>query len=634
MIPKKYFEDNRIPIDPNYIFVLLPYELQHIYEEGIQKPVKSINDSMRVKLVCENSLDIKGSGNIMADVWYRILKAQVIIADITGLNPNVMYELGVALTQKDNVVIICDMAIRHKADIPFDINHLRIDFYDPKRLDDLSTKLIQTITEILKTAGFKTEFLKNPEIKKLLKTANDLSRDKQWSAALALFEQMNRMEPKNWIVAKQWGVTYKMKDDYEAANQKFHEALEYATVNDQKSEIYTELALLHKLNSSDQALSFFRQAENLNSNNAFLYRQWAQFYEESNKYDEAMVKMQIAARLDNNDERNKIRLEYYTQKFLDPTLNISFIDFEAKKKGIKESPGPTKTTERNNNDDWDYFISKYKEGDVIDCTIDNINPELGIFVIILNDVSGLIHKNNLPRNFVRKYSTGEKIKVEVNHIDITNHRLDLLIYKKQRQRLNSYWDSLINNNIGVDYNDLRYDENVNDCLSIKLYSSMNVKEFISKISSIQSMYSEICNISNISEKVSPLLIKQIKSGSLWAELIGNKAIIAAIVSWIGLSAHYIYHNYTTEGKIKSIPKNIKSIEKLLNFSSKLKEVGINTDKLNENIQKAAISVSSELNTLLAGEASIEVNNFSYSIDNEKLMMKYKIESRELFDIES
>jgi len=440
MIPKKYFEDHRIPIDPNYIFVLLPYELQHIYEEGISKPIKSINDSMGVKLICENSFDIKGPGDIMADVWSRMLKSQVIIADITGFNPNVMYELGVALSQKDNVIIICDKEIRGKTDIPFDINHLRIDFYDPKRLDALSTKLIQTITEILKTAGFKTEVIKNPEVKKLLKTASELRRDKQWTSALALFEQMNRMEPKNWVVAKQWGITYKMKDDYEAANKKFHESLEYATVNDQKSEIYTELALLHKLNNSDQALSFFRQAESLNSNNAFLYRQWAQFYEESNKYDEAMAKMQIAVRLDNKDERNKIRLEYYTQKFLDPSLNISFREFERTKKNVDSPNKP----EKHYNGDWDYFVRKYSEGDIVDCTIDGVNSGLGIFIKILNNVSGLIHKKNLPRNFENTFSAGRRIQVEINHIDKMNQRVDLLIYRKQGQRSGSDWNSFIN----------------------------------------------------------------------------------------------------------------------------------------------------------------------------------------------
>ena len=443
MIPKKYFEDNRGPIDPNYIFALLPYELRHIYDEGISKPIQSISESMGIKLVCENSFEINGPGDIMADVWSRIQKSQVIIADITGFNPNVMYELGVTLTQKDNVIIICDISIREKTDIPFDINHLRIDFYDPNKLDALSTKLIQTITEILKTAGFKTEEIKNQEVKKLLKTAIELRKDKQWVSVLALFKQMNQMEPENWVITKQWGITYSMKGDYEAANQKFHQAIEYATVNDQKSEIYTELALLHKKNNSDQALSFFRQAESLNSNNAFLYRQWAQFYEERNKFDEAMAKMQIAVRLDNKDDRSKIRLEYYTQKFLNPTLNISFGEFERNKTGNSE-PNPQQTS-RNYNKDWDYFIRKYREGDQIDCTIDNINPRLGIFVRILNNVQGLIHIRNLPRNFERLYSEGKNIKVEIKQIDKTNRRLDLLIiHSKQEGRSDSSWDSFIN----------------------------------------------------------------------------------------------------------------------------------------------------------------------------------------------
>lgn len=50
----------------------------------------------------ENEFDFSHAGdednqqNILADIISPIYEADVVLADLTGLNPNVMYELGIA----------------------------------------------------------------------------------------------------------------------------------------------------------------------------------------------------------------------------------------------------------------------------------------------------------------------------------------------------------------------------------------------------------------------------------------------------------------------------------------------------------------------------------------------------------
>ena len=96
-------------IDPRLAFVLMPFtgELTEIYTTLI-KPTVENNE---LGLVCKRADDIKSNRAIMQDIWKSICEARLIIADLTGLNPNVMYELGVAHTLGKESLIIYRKAI-------------------------------------------------------------------------------------------------------------------------------------------------------------------------------------------------------------------------------------------------------------------------------------------------------------------------------------------------------------------------------------------------------------------------------------------------------------------------------------------------------------------------------------------
>jgi hypothetical protein len=60
------------------------------------------------------------------DVLAELERAQVVIADLTGLNPNVLYELGIAHARCESVVLLAPRNER----LPFDLASLRCHFYD------------------------------------------------------------------------------------------------------------------------------------------------------------------------------------------------------------------------------------------------------------------------------------------------------------------------------------------------------------------------------------------------------------------------------------------------------------------------------------------------------------------------
>jgi len=65
--------------------------------------------------------EIFTTGSVIEQIWEQITKAKVLVAELTGKNPNVFYELGLAHASRKPVVLIAGAL----DDIPFDLRHLR-----------------------------------------------------------------------------------------------------------------------------------------------------------------------------------------------------------------------------------------------------------------------------------------------------------------------------------------------------------------------------------------------------------------------------------------------------------------------------------------------------------------------------
>lgn len=74
-----------------------------------------------VGLRCRRADDIWENLAVIQDVVSLIDRSRVVIADCTGRNPNVFYEIGIAHTLGRDVILIT----QNEADVPFDLRHLR-----------------------------------------------------------------------------------------------------------------------------------------------------------------------------------------------------------------------------------------------------------------------------------------------------------------------------------------------------------------------------------------------------------------------------------------------------------------------------------------------------------------------------
>jgi hypothetical protein len=108
---------HRPNIDPNSAFVLIPFKspFDDYYEDIIRPAARAAG------LVTLKADEIYGTGPIIQDIWKQIWAATVVIADVTGKNPNVNYELGICHTLGVPTVIIT----QSMDDVPFDYRHRR-----------------------------------------------------------------------------------------------------------------------------------------------------------------------------------------------------------------------------------------------------------------------------------------------------------------------------------------------------------------------------------------------------------------------------------------------------------------------------------------------------------------------------
>ena len=103
---------------------MTPEKYQHfkeVYEKLIKPSVEDVAKSLSLEIECFRADDIKRSGSIMKKVLQDLLDRVIVIADLSGQNPNVFYELGVRHTFFKRSILISDTPGNN----PFDVHGYR-----------------------------------------------------------------------------------------------------------------------------------------------------------------------------------------------------------------------------------------------------------------------------------------------------------------------------------------------------------------------------------------------------------------------------------------------------------------------------------------------------------------------------
>jgi len=115
--------DTDIIVNKKLIFVLTPFNEK--YNKTYEIIKKTCN---KAGFDCRRGDEERVSGHILRHIMNEILRARIVIANISGRNPNVMYELGICQAIGKPVLLISESGY----DIPFDISVSRILIYQSR----------------------------------------------------------------------------------------------------------------------------------------------------------------------------------------------------------------------------------------------------------------------------------------------------------------------------------------------------------------------------------------------------------------------------------------------------------------------------------------------------------------------
>jgi hypothetical protein len=129
-------------VSPDFppVFVLMPFAAKY---DSVYKTIEqAVADN---KLICKRADNFHHPRSIVAEIWSAINHASLIIAECTGKNPNVFYEIGIAHALSKNVILLAQSV----KDIPFDVKNLRFIIYNMEKDGlDFRGKLAKTIKAI------------------------------------------------------------------------------------------------------------------------------------------------------------------------------------------------------------------------------------------------------------------------------------------------------------------------------------------------------------------------------------------------------------------------------------------------------------------------------------------------------
>ena len=137
------------------VFVMMPFskEFNDVYE-AIKISLSNSNIGIAQEINPIRLDDLQLSGRITKNLLTHINQSTIGIADITGNNPNVLWEVGYATALNKPLILIT----QNLNEIPFDIYDMKtIEYTRGNVISSLKEKIKEHVVEILRTYEFEQE---------------------------------------------------------------------------------------------------------------------------------------------------------------------------------------------------------------------------------------------------------------------------------------------------------------------------------------------------------------------------------------------------------------------------------------------------------------------------------------------
>lgn len=145
---------------------LLYSEFEDVFNDMIEPSIIRTGYGFEIK----RSDKILRSGSVLQDIWEHVIRARIVIADLTYQNPNVLYELAVRHAISRRAILIAN--VKSENDLPFDLKDCRTIFYKTSEIKDYH-KFSQRIKDFIEDIIKESRRPDNPILDKIITEAKD-----------------------------------------------------------------------------------------------------------------------------------------------------------------------------------------------------------------------------------------------------------------------------------------------------------------------------------------------------------------------------------------------------------------------------------------------------------------------------
>lgn len=137
----QFLDERYRPVNDSLVFVAMPFsrDLDVRYFKIVKPTLQSIGLEVR------RADEIYGTTQLIRNVISSLQESRLVIADLTGRNPNVLYELGLANGFGKDVLLLASS----EHDIPVDLRHLTCLIADDSNPESFASNLIPNVRNML-----------------------------------------------------------------------------------------------------------------------------------------------------------------------------------------------------------------------------------------------------------------------------------------------------------------------------------------------------------------------------------------------------------------------------------------------------------------------------------------------------
>jgi tetratricopeptide (TPR) repeat protein len=290
-------------------FVIMPFKKKMV--DGVEIDFDKIYDDIFKPAIAAVQLPEGGNlipkrtdkdyfaANIDVEMFQYLEYSRFALVDITGLNPNVFYELGIRHHANESGTA---MFRQLHTKLPFDISRIKAFPYEYEPVDKIKES-IKLVTDVLTDSliynrldspvqiALAAQYLQAPKIDPYLIEATNAMRNGDPATAITNYEKAIRLDPKNPLLLQEKGLLLKRMSKWDKAAADFQGAVK---LSPEYSEAWRELGISQNkiyndkkdpaLPSGEDAL---KEAIRLNGEDFDAYASLGGVYKRFEKYEEA-----------------------------------------------------------------------------------------------------------------------------------------------------------------------------------------------------------------------------------------------------------------------------------------------------------------------------------------------------------